>query len=337
LATMPGYSFSTMWNLRRHRVGRKMIEEIKGLGFESVELNYNVTEELLETIVPMIEKGGIRISSVHNVFPFIADKDYDTDSVMLGFDDEEKRRRSVELLIGSIDYAHRFNAQGVVIHPGEVPIDPRIDSELKRIWTEQGKNSPAYGALWAELRERRDERAPQYVRRIAESLEQVCEYIARKGLDVKLGLETRSRCYQIPTLREADEIMTSLQGAPVYLWYDIGHGTIMERMGLYENGEELLRLKDKVLGVHIHETVGLVDHWCPYVQSGDDRSFDRFLEVIDAAPLKVFELRAQNTPEEIEASCGILTEKMTTLRSAVQPGVVSEERRMGGERHERVL
>ncbi len=94
---MGDYSFSTCWNVKKHQIGREMIEEIKELGFRFVELNYNVTDELLKTIEPMIEKGKIGISSVHNVFPFIDDPDYDTDSVMLGFEDEMKRSRAVEL------------------------------------------------------------------------------------------------------------------------------------------------------------------------------------------------------------------------------------------------
>ena len=76
------YSFSTCWNIKKHPSrGRELIEEIKQLGFHYVELNYNIKQEHLETIEPMIEQGEIGISSVHNVFPHIADKDYDTDSV----------------------------------------------------------------------------------------------------------------------------------------------------------------------------------------------------------------------------------------------------------------
>jgi len=313
----PDYSFSTMWNLRKHTRGHEMIEEIQRLGFEQVELNYNVTTEFLETIEPMIEQGSIRVSSVHNVFPFINDKDYDTDSVMLGFDDLDKRRRSVELLIQSIDYAHRYGAKGVVVHPGEVPFAYNIDNELKRLWREQGKASPAYQKLWNEMMERRNALAPIHVQRIQDSLETVCDYIARKGLDIKIGIETRSRCYQIPTLQEADQIITGLQGAPVYLWYDIGHGMMMERMGLYDNAAEIQRMKDKVLGVHIHETVELVDHWCPYVHSKDNETFDAFLDVIDAAPIKVYELRAPCTEEEIEESYRIMTEKLAARKQRV--------------------
>lgn len=308
-----GYSFSTMWNLRRHQNGREMIEEIKSLGFSQVELNYNVTEELLSTIVPMIEGGEIAISSVHNVFPFIADKDYDTDSVMLGFDDLDKRRRAVELLKRSVDYAVRFGAKGVVVHPGEVPFDHNIDAVLKKLWVEKGKDSPEYKQLWNEMMARRNELAPIHVTRIRECLEEVCDYIEQGNLGIRIGIETRSRCYQIPTLQEADQIITELNGAPVGLWFDIGHGMMMERMGLYDNEREIVAMKDKVLGVHIHETVGLVDHWCPYIHSEDLSGFDVFLPVIEAAPLKVYELRAPCKTEEIEESYRIMSEKMAKL------------------------
>lgn len=309
-----GYSFSTMWNLRRHTEGRAIIEQIKNLGFQQVELNYNVTDELLKTIVPMIENQEIQISSVHNVFPFIEDKDYDTDSVMLGFDDLDKRRRAIELLKGTVDYAHRFGAKGVVVHPGEVPFSYNIDAALKKLWHDPGKDSAQYQALWHEMIEHRNELAPIHVQRIQDALEEVSNYIAKKQYDVKIGIETRSRCYQIPTLQEANQIIDNLQGAPVYLWYDIGHGMLMDAMGLYDNVKEINEMKHKVLGVHIHEVVNLVDHWCPYVHSEDNTTFDAFLPVIDAAPIKVYELRAPCTEEQIEESYRIMSRKMKQMR-----------------------
>jgi sugar phosphate isomerase/epimerase len=232
---------------------------------------------------------------------------------MLGFDDLDKRRRAVELLKRSVDYAVRFGAKGVVVHPGEVPFDHNIDAVLKKLWVEKGKDSMEYKLMWNDMMERRDELAPIHAARIRECLEEVCDYIEQGSLGIRIGIETRSRCYQIPTLREADQIITELGGAPVGLWFDIGHGMMMERMGLYDNEREIQLLKDKVLGVHIHETVGLVDHWCPYIQSGDLSGFDAFLPIIEAAPLKVYELRAPCKTEEIEASFRIMSEKMKKL------------------------
>ncbi|MEI7025394.1 sugar phosphate isomerase/epimerase family protein [Paenibacillus sp. y28] len=308
------YSFSTCWNIKRHTTGRSMIEEIKELGFRYVELNYNVTDAFMETIEPMIEQGEIGVSSVHNVFPFIADKDYDTDSVMLGFDDEAKRRRSVELLIRSMEYAHRYGAKAVVVHPGEVPFDYNIDSDLKKLYREFGKDSPEYRKLWQEMSERRERLSPLYAGRIRDSLEQACEAAAKKGWNVALGIETRSRCYQMPSLMEAKSICEGLKGAPVYLWYDIGHAMMMDRMGLYDNLAELREVKRLIYGVHIHETLELSDHWCPYVHSKDLSYFDHFLEAIDYAQVKVYELKAACQPDEIHESHNLITGKIKAMK-----------------------
>lgn len=308
------YSFSTCWNIKRHSTGSGMIEEIRNLGFRYVELNYNVTSEFLATIEPMIEQGQIGVSSVHNVFPFIDDKDYDTDSVMLGFDDEEKRKRSTRLLLGSMEYAHRYGAKAVVVHPGEVPFEYNIDSELKKLYKEHGTESPEYRRLWGQMLERRERLSPVYAQRIQDSLEEVSEAAARKGWNVAIGIETRSRCYQMPTLQEAKRICDNLAGAPVYLWYDIGHAMMMDRMGLYDNLKELLEVQRYIYGVHIHETLELSDHWCPYVHSKDMEYFDHFLDAIDHAAVKVYELKAQCTAEDIDESHALITGKIAARK-----------------------
>ncbi|OXM88291.1 sugar phosphate isomerase/epimerase family protein [Paenibacillus rigui] len=314
MATNKGeYSFSTCWNIKEHTVGREMIEEIRSLGFQRVELNYNVTTDLMKTIEPMIHRGEMGVSSVHNVFPFVPDKRFDTDSVMLGFEEKELRERAVELLLGSMEQAYRFGAKAVVVHPGEVPFETNIDEELKRIYKTEGRESEAYQKVWEHMLAKREADSPAYLARIRDSLEEACGYAARKGWDVAIGIETRSRCYQIPTLKEASDMIDSLQGAPVYLWYDIGHGTMMGRMGLYDNVKEVREMKHKIVGVHIHETIELSDHWCPYVNSKDSSGFDVFLDIIDAAPIKVYEIKAACTAEDIEESHGIITSKIAAL------------------------
>ncbi|WP_235941279.1 sugar phosphate isomerase/epimerase family protein [Paenibacillus puerhi] len=313
MATDKGeYSFSTCWNIKRHQTGSSMIREIKELGFRRVELNYNVTEELLATIEPMIASGEIGVSSVHNTFPHVSDPDYGTDSVLLGFEDEEKRSRSIALLNRSLDYADRYGAEAVVVHPGEVPFEDNIDARLKKLYREEGKDSAAYQSLWREMLDRREQLSPLYVRRISESLEQVCEYAAAKGYKLAIGIETRSRCYQMPTPREAKTIIDGLKGAPVHLWYDFGHAMMMDRMGLYDSVKDARELKEYIYGIHIHETVGLSDHYCPYVHSGTD-VFDDYLDIVRDAPLKVYELKASCLPEEIEESHRLLQQKLAGL------------------------
>lgn len=305
------FSFSTCWNMKRHTTGDGLLREILGLGFRRVELNYNVTEEMLGTIEPMIERGEIGISSVHNTFPHVPDPDYGTDSVLLGFEDKEKRQRAIQLLIRSAEYAQRYGGEAVVVHPGEVPFPNDIAKELEQLYTGEGKDSTAYRSKWAELLERRETYSAGYVRTITESLYEVCDKAAAKGLSgIRFGIETRSRPQQIPTLAEAKRIIRALKGAPVGIWYDTGHAIMMDRLGLYDSVGEMDGLMNDIVGVHIHETIGLSDHWCPYVNSGDMHFYDAYLPMIERAQVKVYELKAACLPEDIHESHRLLTAKL---------------------------
>ncbi|MCQ4086064.1 sugar phosphate isomerase/epimerase [Saccharibacillus sp. JS10] len=308
------YSFSTCWNIRRQPSGAAMIREISELGFRYVELNYNVTKEMLTEIEPMIERGEIGVSSVHNTFPHTPDPDYGTDSVLLGFEDEERRVKAVELLVRSAEYAHRYGAKAVVVHPGEVPIAHEDVKVLEQLYHDEGKDSQAYREAWASFIERRESAADGYLQRIIHSLDEVCNLSASKGLNVKFGIETRSRPNQMPTLAEAKKVIDALKGAPVGIWYDTGHAIMMDRMGLYDSVGEMQGLMDHIVGVHIHETIGLSDHWCPYVHSGDPHFYDAYLPMIQRAGVKVYELKAACETQQIHESHELLLQKLAALK-----------------------
>ncbi|MCM3781503.1 sugar phosphate isomerase/epimerase [Neobacillus mesonae] len=310
------FSFSTCWNIKRHSVGESMVNEIAELGFRRVELNYSVTRDMLTTIEPMIEQGKIEITSVHNTFPHIPDPDYGTDSVLLGFEDKSKRERAIELLVGSAEYAHRYGARAVVVHPGEVPFSNDISKELYSIYNSEGKESDTYRHKWAELMDRRQEYSSGYVQTIIESLDEVCNRTLSQGIHVQFGIETRSKPQQIPTLAEAKVMINALKGAPVGIWYDTGHAIMMDRLGLYDSVNEMEGLMDDIVGVHIHETIGLSDHWCPYVHSKDLTFYDAYLPMIERAQVKVYELKAACQPEQIHESHQLLVSKLNMMNSS---------------------
>ena len=64
---------------------------------------------------------------------------------------------------------------------------------------------------------------------------------------------------------------------------------MMDRLGLYDSVGEMQGLMDDIVGVHIHETLGLSDHWCPYVHSKDMHFYDAYLPMIRKAQVKVYE------------------------------------------------
>ena len=98
--TKADLAISTMWNFRKAHSGEELIDQLRELGFERVELNYQVRTEWLSGIRRRIREGAISVSSVHNVFPKTLDKRFDTDSVMLGYEDESLRQQAVELPAG---------------------------------------------------------------------------------------------------------------------------------------------------------------------------------------------------------------------------------------------
>ncbi|TCL68572.1 sugar phosphate isomerase/epimerase [Hydrogenispora ethanolica] len=302
-------SFSTMWNYMRSGDGAELLRQILALGFRRVELNYRIAEATLRAMEPLLETGAIRVSSLHNVFPHTDDPAFDTDSLLLSYEDPELRKRSIALTRRTVDYAQRLGAEAVVIHPGAVPELPfrPYDSLLKEMYRKGLKDTPEYRRLFQEMKDYRERERPAYIRRIKESLSEICAYIAKKNYRVSLGIENRSMCHQIPDFEEARYLLDELRGLPVYFWYDIGHGLAMEALGIYDSLSEARKLQERILGVHIHDTVGVEDHWTPYIHS--DR-LDDFIEIIRAAPIKVLELGAKNPADEIRRGVAVLCRKI---------------------------
>lgn len=302
------FSFSTCWNVGRHTSGKDMIMEIKELGFNNVELNYNVTMDMFKGIVPLVEKGKVSISSIHNVFPKILDDDYSTDSLMLAFTDKQKRKQAIEYTFNTVEYAARMGARAVVVHTSEIPVPINYDSILKNMYENGQRQTAEYEKIKNEFIEYREKTAEHYLQLTKESLEEICNKIQKKGYNVVIGIENRARCYQIPNFVQADIMLEHLKDLPVYFWHDIGHGIIMDELGLVQDFNEILKLKDRIYGVHIHDTIGIKDHVCPYIYK--DADYDKYIDIIKDAKLKVFELGGNETKSNIKKSMNILYEKL---------------------------
>lgn len=303
------FSFSSTWNGHNNSSGAVLMEEIRALGFKKVELNYKISEEKLATILPMLENDVIEVTSVHNVFPRVDDPAYDTDSLLLGYPDSEKRKKSISLTKRSVDYAAMLGAKAVVIHPGEVPINEKgcYDVLLKELYRLGKKDTEQYKRLFNEMMHYREKNSMKYVELIRQSLEEISEYIIKKNYKVVLGIENRAMCHQIPDFKEAHYLLNQLEGCPVYFWYDIGHGMVLDNIGMFNNLKEVYQIKDRIIGLHIHDAVGVSDHWTPYIHSNN---MDRFVDLIKDIPVKVLELGGKNKPEEIKKGVAMLYEKL---------------------------
>ena len=293
--TKSDLAISTMWNFRKAHSGEELIDQLTALGFQRVELNYQVRPEWISGIRRRIAEGAIAVSSVHNVFPKTLDKRFDTDSVMLGYEDESLRQQAVELAKGSVEWACVFGAGAVVFHPTEVPLDPQeFDVPLKALIKVHQTDTLEYKALRAKMLAARQ--SQPYIDRMMKSIDELANYVVRYDLPVKLGMENRAMCHQCPIYSEFDMIADRFSGGPVGIWLDTGHAIMMEEMGLQQLPLSA-KVADMIVGMHIHDAVDALDHYAPCTLDGDVLA--PYREYIVNSPIKVLELSGRLSAEEI--------------------------------------
>lgn len=293
--TKADLAISTMWNFRKAHSGEELIDQLTALGFSRVELNYQVRTEWLSGIRRRINEGAIKVSSVHNVFPKTLDKKFDTDSVMLGYEDESLRQQAVELAKGSVEWACVLGAGAVVFHPTEVPMSPdEFDVPLKALIKAHQTDTEEYRTLRAKMLAARQ--AQPYLDRMMKSIDELANYVAKNNLPVKLGMENRAMCHQCPIYSEFDLIADRFAGGPVGIWLDTGHAIMMEEMGLQQLPLSK-KVADMIVGMHIHDAVDALDHYAPCTLPNDVLA--PYREYIVNSPIKVLELSGRLSAEEI--------------------------------------
>src|SRR4030065_77987 len=124
-------SLSTSWNAIKHKEGQSLIVEIRELGFESVEINYQVTAEQLSQVSQMQKKGEIEVSSLHNIVPLPEGADPNTAHRLYPFTspNSEVRKKAVNLTKQTIDQAVELGAGAIVLHLGESWEAPLVEVE----------------------------------------------------------------------------------------------------------------------------------------------------------------------------------------------------------------
>jgi len=282
-------ALSTMWNYPTARSGEEMVDTILQAGFTKVELNYQVKPAFYPAILAAVKAGRIEAVSVHNVFPKTDDARFGTDSMLLGYQDEDLRRMSVELTKRTLDHAAELGAKAVVVHPTEVPLSPEdFDIPLKKLIRRGRKNTPEYRALFAELLARRN--AAPYLDALRRSLEELSEYVLTRGYPVCLGMENRSMCHQIPVFSEFETILRDFQGSAVRIWLDTGHAIMMEEIGL-QHMPLPKPVTDAIVGMHIHDAALGRDHFPPGSLPG--MPLRPYLPLIEQSPVMVLEISSR--------------------------------------------
>ena len=126
-------AFSTCWNSSRHTNGEDMLKEIRDeLGFTHIELGHGTRISLMPGIQKMHERGEVTFSSLHNFCPLPVEVTHASpDCYKFSANNARERARAVKQTLQTIDFAERLGAPFIVLHCGDVPMNPITDELLR--------------------------------------------------------------------------------------------------------------------------------------------------------------------------------------------------------------
>jgi len=286
-------ALSTHWNAFRHTSAEALVDEIRSLGFEAVELGYDLTADLAVDLPRLVERGAVRVVSVHNFCPVPAGAPRGHPELFHLADPVAKARDSaVQLTLNTIRFAAEVGAHAVVVHCGNVSLRPRT-TDLIAMAEAGRRHSERYEKIRLKMLVRRDKRAGRYLDALQRSLEALLPEL--EAARVRLCIENLPSWESIPTEQEMERLLDGFDSPWIRAWHDIGHGRIRENLGFINHLHWFRRLGGRLAGMHLHDVAPPArDHLMPPAGEIDYRSFQ---SGVRADTVRVLE-PAPGTPAE---------------------------------------
>jgi sugar phosphate isomerase/epimerase len=293
-------ALSTMWAVGQFPNLADFFEAGRKLGFARFELNHAVDSAMLEGL----SLNGA-ITSIHEPCPAdISTVELKGRNWLVSAPDEENRRQGVLATQRSIDLASELGVQVVIVHPGRVDIDPVLESTLVHLYREGKSGQPEYDRAKERLVTARATQAEVNMRSVRRSMGELAEYAAQKG--IRLGLENRFHYQEIPLPDELEELLDLGWGGVVGYWHDVGHAEVLQHLGFDAHEEWLRRFAGRMMGVHLHDVLGITDHLAVGLGRVD---WGMVAGYLPADALRTCEFQRSNSPEEVAAGLKWLVDR----------------------------
>ena len=266
------------------------------LGFEAFEIGVSSVQTSKKDIRDWQKRLNLKVVSVHNLF---ADKAVDPENKrgdFLASPDERKRQETVEATLETAKFAKELGGRAVILHAGYIDEKGLMNSyrDFRERWCRRKKSQ--HLKLWRKrLKERRARYARDYVERAVRSLRALCQ----RDSETLFCLEPRVNFYEIPNLREMEEIFDRGKEHNLRYWHDTGHCQVQENLGLSNQEDWLKAFGEKMVGIHLHDVRWLGDHLPPGV---GDVDFSLVKKYLSEETIKVVEVGSNVSEEELRES-----------------------------------
>jgi HAD superfamily hydrolase (TIGR01549 family) len=293
-------ALSTMWGVDQPIPFNDTFSEARRIGFCRFELNHKVSKSLFR----QFDSNQFYISTIHEPCPTTYSYDERKSSdIEISSLDESLRLRAIDMIKKSIDLACKLGSKSVVIHPGAIAGDHTRDYRLRQLFKNGQKGSPTYENLKAEAITHRAQEVAPYLERVMQSLTEIVEYA--KGTHIALALENRYRYYDIPLPDEMGKLLDLGDEEWFGFQYDTGHAQTLDVLGFVDGQEWLNRFSHRMIGVHLHDVIGITDHQVP---GCGDIDFKKIAAFIPKTALRTIEVGPQASLSELAAGAEVLAE-----------------------------
>jgi sugar phosphate isomerase/epimerase len=294
-------SLSTMWAKGRFSNMAGFVTKAKEFGFTHIEANASISPQMLSELL----KAKVPISSIHSPCPAtLSSRGIPVSSLSLSSLNESDRMEAVSFTKQTIDLAVSVKARAIVLHMGEVPIDLSLQERLYELHEGGYAQTKEYNQAKEELVYQRNVQALHYLEIAKRSLQDISEYSQQKG--IILGLETRLNFHEIPNIDEMAALLKNVPGNLVGYWHDVGHAEVQQQLGFSLHDEWLSRFRDRMVGIHLHDVLGISDHHAP---GKGDVNWEMVTKYLPPKIVKVCEIGEWNNEEQIEGVVEFLQSK----------------------------
>ena len=303
------FAISTNWNCHRHKEAGTMFEEIRSLGFDTVELGYETTQTQLDSLPGLVGPGGMSVSSVHAFCP----------NIVVGRggwelyspcdpDDFNGSRKAITALARCAEFAASVGAKAVVLHTGRAPVFEEV-RECAAMVADGLGDTPKYQKRLLRMIEKRDKLAGPLLDTLYESLEILLPHYAKCG--VSLGMENFPTYDGIPNESEMAELLREFDDMPLAYWHDLGHGQIRHHHRIANHKAIVSGFRRNIAGFHIHDVIFPGnDHQLPGVEGGTV-DFKLLRPFVDSDVQFVLEPTTAASAQQLAQSLRFLQEQLS--------------------------
>ena len=289
-------AISTLWNALKQQDGAALFDELKELGFETLELSRHLTPDQIEQLKPYLRENPP--CSIHNFCPILRETpqaEAEKDKILLSSLSADERKEAVRRTLRTMELAVELEAPTVVLHLGEVDTYDRsyLMTDLYRYGEREFE---AFSQKVTEATEWRKRKEWKHRDAVLRSLDELNEHALR--MELCIAIENRPYYYQIPNFDEVGLFFAEFYGSPMRYWHDVAHAARQERLGLCWADKWLADYAEHLIGVNLHDLQDLEAYHPP---GTGDLEWDEIFDQLPSEVLKVLEIRACEAEPVIKA------------------------------------